>query len=697
MSRKLASELFNEYIKNATLFCSRMTNLPPLVIETKLKQLIESRVQRPSIEVLETIRPGEQTVKEYDLWEFTRKIAKEVITPSGSVYLNSDQHEALFPKMLKDFTIERDRLKCKQFEAKAKGDEHLVAQYKDRQTSKKITTNAGPGGMGSEYNFLYDVGNYNSVTSIGRCMIAASYTFEEHLLGGNFAHFTPRMLINHLVLLIKHAPDANILFDLMREYQLKQPTMDEVSKWLISGLKQYMEPSKSELEILDKFIHQLQIHELAFVWYYQNLTHIIWWNQDTFLPKLQEMLNADRYEDGNYTANDLKQLDKDLIIMLTIQLSETDILSGIKPDDLEKQAPEKISKFVSVAKGIQNNIDRMNKIFDVFVNISLQYPQINQLNLMNRVSTTTSDTDSIIFSTMRWVYWFTKQYKVTPEAYQIVSLVVYWLSKHIVNILQRFAEDKGISPAKQKLLKMKNEFLYVVMMTFAICKHYAGIVTIQEGVILKQPDIDIKGVQLKGSFMCAETREYIENFIEKYILRAAMQEQLDIEAIIQELVRFEYQIYQSVQEGKTTYLEMIPIRMKNEITGDIGSSSYQYLIAWNEIMGEEFGQINPPGKFPVIELLEITKDKLTALTPKLRGRFTKYFDIYKAYPKYMIINPMIDKIPSELIPLVNLRKVVYRNTRSLYMILDGLNCSIGHDNYQNLYSDLMYSDLYPNT
>ena len=65
---------------------------------------------------------------------------------------------------------------------------------------------------------------------------------------------------------------------------------------------------------------------------------------------------------------------------------------------------------------------------------------------------------------------------------------------------------------------MNNGFLYTVMILADVKKHYAGIVSVQEGVLLPTPEIDIKGVQFKGSDICKLATDFAKNFSEHDVL-----------------------------------------------------------------------------------------------------------------------------------------------------------------------------------
>lgn len=682
-------ELFTCYVNNGADYCARILGGNPSDYKAKIENIVKSRIQHPKVQYEEVVRPGQIEQQETTLWAFTTKYSDKVITPSGSVYMPADEHQAMIPDMLKDLVSERDVFKGKQLIAKAAGRKREASQFKSKQTSNKIFANAVPGGMGSEYCLFFDLGGYNAVTSAGRMLIASSYTLEEQLLYGNFQFENPRAVVNHLILLTRHMPPAEQIFRTMSMFRMKQPTKQQLIDWLLKCMSVYGRFSIAEQTPIHQFVNTMNEAEVAFVYYYQNLDHIIWEHASFFKGLLARLFDTEQYPERECPPSMINQIDKDLITALTIQLCNTTILNGIKPSDLAEKAPEKLSRFLSIASGMQERIGKMQLIFDTFVNIPIVYPNLNRRKNMLRKSTVLSDTDSIIFTLLKWVTWYTDRYGVTTEAYQILSLVIYWLTKSIAPVLFNYSVSRGATGDGRYIMRMKNEFLYLALELFEQKKHYAGIYSVQEGYILPEPVIDIKGVNLKGSTMCVESRDFAETFVNEYILLPAAHEELSPSAIIGTVVNRENEIRDSIERGETTFCKMGSIRLGEEYDENAGTNSYQYIIAWNEVFGDKYGAVQPPGKFTIVEVAEkLKEDYLNSLEKDIRDKMLAYKEKYGKFPKYYALNPMINKIPEELISILDIRTLIHHNVKPLHMMLEGLNLCLGMRDRNLLFSDI---------
>ena len=165
-----------------------------------------------------------------------------------------------------------------------------------------------------------------------------------------------------------------------------------------------------------------------------------------------------------------------------------------------------------------------------------------------RNTTVLSDTDSVIFTTAAWDDWYREGQVsdgVTQDSYNITAICIYLLHHVVRGVLLRFSRRFGIAPAEEQILEMKNEFLYPIMLLYDVKKTYAALQLIKEGVFLPKPKPDIKGQQLRGSSMGDETLTFTEDLIVRDIMYPAMRGQLDVRQILQRILAYERQIYQS--------------------------------------------------------------------------------------------------------------------------------------------------------
>ena len=57
-------------------------------------------------------------------------------------------------------------------------------------------------------------------------------------------------------------------------------------------------------------------------------------------------------------------------------------------------------------------------------------------------------------------------------------------------------------------------------------------------------------------------------------------------------------------------------------------------------------------------------------------------------PSELIVNSSLDTIPEEIIPFINIRKIIYQNCQAIYYTLRRLDISVGDPKLELLFKDL---------
>jgi len=660
-----------------------------------VRDVAKSKYQPKTIIHVETVRYGETRIVAEDLAIYYERKRDMIMSPSGSVYLPTDQKIGIVTQLVTDQLKRRSQHKKAMLQAKAVGDTTTEMQHYFAQTTIKINVNSLPGGMGSMYNVFYDKGNYNSITSSARALIAQAYTTAETVLGGNFAWFSEEELINHIMIHITDGIDRDKLRDMMNRHHLRWPTRVELYEFYRKTIQQY-HPS-DQIPRVKELINTMTAEEVAFFWYFQNLRHLIWGNENIFRPWLNDLFDLTKIEmRSDVVPDDLFKIDKDLIAVIAVSFNElfsTDD-DTMQVYDFPSKRPDLAKKFVSIAHYVQEQLDGIRDLFDMFIYTRLNTPRINLKKHMFRNTVILSDTDSVIFTAKDWVEWYTGDYfKLTTKTYQISSCAIYWLTKAISHCLAKYSVAHGATGEFIKIMEMKNEFLYPTMIVYSIKKTYAGQIKIQEGVILNKLATDIKGVQLRGSDVCATATKFVEDFLVKHVLEKA-NGRLSAAELIGTVVKFEQQIRKSVLDGETEFFKMLSIKMERDYATPT-SSNYFYLMAWQEIFAQKYGDIQPPTKTAIAFLYPPTEQYYTMLEDmdkRLAKSAREFYLKYKRHPASICINPQLDRVPKELIPLIDIRSIIYHNVKALYLTLTQLGISVGSDDKKLLLSDLYTED-----
>lgn len=650
--------------------------------------------------VVETLTEGLPQLKAVDLVTYLDKHADDILSPNGSFYCQHDKKTGKTIQMILNRLKLRKKFKKEMLRFKAIGDtvNQLICYY--LQTVIKIGVNSLPGNYGSPYSIFYSKDNYNSITSSGRALIGYANTCIEHVLGGNFGWFSIDQLINHVTIHLQGSIDPEKVRTCLQNHSLRFVSKAELAQFFKDSLCIYHRYTEQELARVDDLVSHLTDEEVQFFWYYQNLRHIIIGNDNIFRPWAEAMFDLSNVKDEpGVVADDLFKLDGALVTMVNVAFNAV-VGSGdpeIQVYDLPKHMPDKAVKFVNIAHHVERELKTMDDIFDTFIFTDLCVPDVLNRKFMQRNSSVISDTDSVIFTVKDWVQWYTGDiYKISPGTYHIACLMIYWITLAVAHVLKLYSICHGAKGDRVRDMAMKNEFLYPTMCLADIKKTYAGVITVQEGVILPKPSTDIKGVQLKGSDICKAATQFGENFIVQDILLGSLNQKISGHDLIKKAMEWELKIYSEVVKGSITWCQPQSIKSKDGYAKPM-SSPYYYYYAWQEIFAWKYGDIQIPTKCIVVPITGPTReyfDDLRKSSPKVARLFEGFILANKKPPSKIALAPTMTVIPKELMPLVMVRDIVHENTRPIRLILQqvGVTCGFVNDDNAKLLFNEVYGD-----
>lgn len=678
----------------------------PKVDEQLLKAYIEKIVQTKYTPRLSQVIVNEsygnaKLLDNIDVLKFFNYHKNRILSPSGSVYNNTDEKKSLMYEFIKHYLSTRKVLKKEMLKAEEAGDT-VTAQIKNYgQATVKIRANSIIGGTGSEYSFCYNKAAFNSVTSLSRNTIMNAYAFTERFLGGNIYLPTYDHFLNYLTIMIQKCPDANIVNDIIKRYNLYEPNDTDLMDVFFTSVNVYT----SDIPRANMFsmIHDLQLHQKIFIYYANNFYLLAKMNSDLLRNMIRDVFVIPKYTQEELDSIDPKDLftfDGDLLIVLNTHYAY--LLGDISLYDSPKEAPNIAKQLVLIARHMQQKIQPLMDLIKFFCHHHTSIADTIAHKEMYRKVVANSDTDSVIFTTKEWVKWYTGSYNFTQDAFDIDVLVTYFLSKTVAWLMYTISEQRGALGEDLYALNMKNEFLYPVMMSCIIPKHYVGPQTMREGHILPKPNMDIKGVSFRGSSMQKITLDNTENFLTSIINDIYNKEYPDkigsisIRKYIQKVIEFELHILRSLKNGETTFLSIEPIKYKSDYKDPDVSMFFNYTV-WCNVFQEKYGEIHIPTKCHIVPLNSVimdTNDYKEFLHRNYPDIFDKLYNYISTLdPKKKIsripINPVLNSIPQELIPLIDSKTIVYKNCSPMYLALESLGLSNGiPSNKKMLFTDL---------
>lgn len=640
--------------------------------------------------ILENTSPGNVKLSKLDFLTFINSIKGKIITPSGSCYMSPEEKVSVISQMLDEKLIERKAIKKEQFAAAAVNNKSEFNRLHYQQATIKINANSMPGGFGSAYNIFYDKGGYNSITSTARCMIGRAYTVAEQLLGGNFAWFSEEELLNHILLLNGACPSEEKINTCIKKYKLRIPTVLELKVFYKETLTQYV--PKCDMSHVNNLLDTLSQNTITYLYYYCNLKHIMWGNDKVFRGYFHHVMDISNVKKNpNVVPSDLWKMDDTVLAVATVSHAPTFENRSMKV--LIEEYPEDAKYLHAIVLDCEKKLHTLDELFDTFVNTNVDIQEIQTRPNMLRNTVPFSDTDSLATTAKAWDQWLRGNDKMDLEqsSYQISTLTTYWLTHTVKYALKRFSVKHGVTGDLVHTLAMKNEFLYSAMLLYDTKKTYAGIQIVQEGVILPVPEKDIKGQKLRGSVLCKESLDFAEDLIVNEILTPAMQGKVSANDLIAITVNYENKIRKSITAGETDFMKITSLKNEKDYKNPMQTSVYYAYMFWETVFAEKYGSIQPPLKTTFFKTITPGSKYYKALAkkePLMEERMRNFVDTNGKFPGTIIINPLLEAIPEELVPIIDVRAIITHNIKPAYYTLDRLGISCGFEKQELLLSDI---------
>jgi len=689
----MREQLFQQYANNIAEFLALSTNED----KEKLRSFIVDFAKKTmDIPVIENVvrQGGDLKLKQTKLTQFITSMNENsrIISPSGSVYIRPSEKRSLISEFEAELKRRRKVAKNAMFAAMEKNLDVLASNYNYQQANAKIKANAVSGVMNALWNLFRDIGNYNAITSIARTVVALSASIIEQFSGGRFSFFTFDELINHVVLCRRNRPGNAKIYECVDKFDLMIPTVEDVSNFLCDALYPYYidSPRPALFDKTYNLVSKLDEADLIYIYYYNNLVHLFQKNESVFRPIIDHIMTGDVVQSPGQDPKNIRRFDDEMLSIITI--CNKAMVGSTPISDLIKENPELVNKLVDIGTHYEVYIGKLDILFETFVYTNWIPPNLNNIKDVLKSAILLLDTDSNIFTTLNWVKWYSKDvYSDHIDNYYIHSLVVYLICKNVANILNKFAVNLGVDAGDVGKLMMKNEFLYPALMILDVKKNYTGLITIQEGMPLKKPKLDIKGVVLRSSSICKTSTEWFKTFLNE-LFAEGIKKRINGYELILKVVDFENQIRHSLERQEITFLKYTSIRTYEQYALPT-SSSYVYADAWNILFGETSSDILLPTKCALVKVIEPTDTYLTSVretNEPLYNNFLKFEEKYGKYFTTLALHPLADKIPAEIVPIIDMRSIIYHNVAPAYIILKSIGLGVGYKKK----TALLYSDMY---
>lgn len=592
-------------------------------------------------------------------------------SPSMIGYQNSDEEESINAVGTRLFIKNRSFYKGLRQKAKAEDDKELHDKYDKLQNAFKIFNNAQSGAMSSEGTPINNVSGHTSLTSTTRCLTSTANLINEQFIAGNRFYNTPINTLQSITARIK-VTDFKALEEVMEKYNLYHPTADDLYEVVIRCSERYWE-SEHYMGIIKDYLDKLKPLELASVMYTLDLVSLYRHNRDlitTFFDDWQAL--PSEYNES------LKPDNGDKYVLAISKL----------PPRSPKEAIERLNHYHDKVES--KYYDLLNIFFKSPIPPTALYDVVSSV----RDCVLTSDTDSSIYTVDKMVGEYTSN---RQESIRLDAVLTYFIRMISVDQHQQLSANMNVTAKNLSLLGMKNEFFFGGYVTTLMSKHYYALQRMVEGVMNSHPEMEIKGVHLKGAKISKMIRDEAEKMMEEIINAIEENLKLDPATVLFKVAELERQVCKEILDGNWGWLTKQTVKGYKSYAKPF-SSVYLYHEMWNDVFKPKYG--NSPDLPYVSVKVSVDlgskkrmKDFIDTIPDReFASRLEKFCEKHNRYEFDTINLPMellqtMSNIPDEIKPAINFREIIKQNFKCIYTVLESSGLHFINDKITRLVSD----------
>lgn len=696
------------YIEDAARYVATMRGIPI----DQARQFVISQVKPegplamrdPATMVLVRKPNGDREQQTMLFTQFLNSVygKRQSLSPSMTAYVHPDEKKSLLAVYIDKNLDRRKKAKHEMFMAKMAGDEAAANIGNSKQTTFKIKNNSLSGAHSSPYTILWNKSSHSTLTST--CRVATSYgnTNNEKFLYGNRHYWCPDIARNNIISIINHT-DLARMEHVMAKFELTPPTVGEVMDLLHRCCDEYWR-DPVEMGSLEELISKLSATERAAFAFTSDIYHLSISNPKfvrEFLRRLShhpsEPLPADEAKvwikkmDGNLEAFVFMLCSKELAggTMKDAWGNKTNI-------PLEEARPDDYGRVGAAAKSVIETLDHYEEFIRCFwVTDNLPASVFHAPGILRR-SAVTSDTDSTIFTVQHWTEWYRGKLDFTKESEDIASTMVYLAGQLIRHILATTSGAMGVATQYVNKLSMKNEYYFPVFSLTSRAKHYYAYRAAQEGNVLKELELEIKGVALRNSNVPPEITQKAHGLI-RYVMNSVMAGvPLNASQILRFVAKVEDGIRQGVLNGGYSLLSKMQIKGA-EAYKNPESSNFIHYDLWESVFADTYGHAPPPPYVAIKVPVELGRKQDVEkwlnemenqqIAERLRAWMVKNNKTTMAVmylPEQVLA---VSGIPKEIVKAVNIRPLIIQTVEAFYLILESLGIFMKNKDQTRLVSD----------
>ena len=672
-------------------------------IEAFVKEDVKRNCKVPTIDYRHYPTEGNMERKETGIIAFCETVLKQnIVSPSGSVYCPPSKRESLLRITLFEKVKKRGVFKKQYLAAEERGDEITSRFFNGRQQSEKVFNNAIAGAMQNGFNAITSQSGFNATTSMSRLCVKQGYSFIERAVVGNIRLVSEEMALSYC---LNHLAEANPNYpQVITKYALYRPSIDEVMLYLCDNIKKYSPVRTAPL--LLRYITALSENARTFIFYAGNFNNLCRFNPELMHGILDACFPQSFPDDlSDIDPKSIHSYEEDLVAAVTGTQYE---LFGSDPETGKRyNLKEAIAHNPTGAKQTAYICQQFDSVFQQHLDLfrfcfhqKTTFTQMVFQEQMSRECVSNSDTDSAIYFTQNLVEWRRGKLDFSKQSYEMNAFITFTLSQGIKHYLAQLCCGMGVETADLFLIAMKNEFLYDLIFSSALAKHYIAIATIQEGKLLAKYRTDIKGVGFRSSAY----PEFVKDSFTKYVLRLfdliRKDVKIHVRDVMEEVVHVEETLYKNLTSGDAIFFPSVSVKDAADYA-EPQKSAYVYVELWNAVFAPVFGEMTVPNKCIKIPLYGGKKflkqkaalRKIEQFDKNMHDRLLQFCqEKGKDELAYILLPQIFDRIPDVFLDIMDYRSTITSVCVPFYRFIELLGIATSNVDGNALVSDSYVAD-----
>lgn len=634
----------------------------------------------------------EAVVVNWSQYEEQKREEKLVTTPAWTSYYNHGEKRSVSGEYIVVNLGIRQAAKHKMFLAKMNKDKPEAAYRNSEQSSAKYFNNSLSGSRASKGNIFFCKSAHPSLTSPCRTATGVANAHNEKFIGGNRYYPNRDTVIANIIAHVKACPSEQVAETCAR-YGLAYPTVDQLVTLIGRGFNRYSLASANQFREL---LSTLTDEERAYFAYSGDLYHLHVMNPEFTCTMLDELSEKNPSPSLDFSeAYDNSHGD----VKLHAEFLCGDLIKGKKIGDVRKEDPETFNIVAGTAAKFNELLKKYEGIIRTFWLCELPPNNASHTPFIARSVIPLSDTDSTVFTLQHWTTVVQGKTKVdfSHKSSCISSAVTYITAQMVRHWLAIFTTNSGMPAEFRPKISMKNEYYSPLLALTNASKHYAMYSTVCEGNILPEPQLDIKGVNMRNSSWPKEIRDTHEDWIKGTFETIIENGTIPIHDFLRTPYSTERRLLDSLGGGRYEYLSKIRINTESSYKKP-ESSNYVHFNMWQAVFAPKYGSVPTPpwrGISVPVKLHKASQLKAWVASikdPGVKARAEEYFLKTKPRAWTMLIIPEVigqqTGIPEEVIQVMDMRRILSATLKGFYMTMAAYGIELGDEKQSKLLVDV---------